>query len=137
MTTTMRSICLAAAALLACAGCAPTLGGVSGAAPGITLRHDYKVFDDDVITMTKGTAYALDCWDAWDGSACDNVSIASGDSKIVDIVPSHMERTTNWYGETRRIPARPGFIVTANGRGESFVTVTGPGGETRLRVIVE
>jgi hypothetical protein len=133
----MKPLLVAVLASVVGAGCSPALGGVSNAPPGLKLTHEYNLFDDDVIKMQKGTAYALDCWDVWDGSSCENVSIASGDSKIVDIVPSHMERRTNWYGESRRIPARPGFIVTANGRGESFVTVTGPGGETRLRVIVD
>lgn len=136
MSSSIKGIAVALFAVAMCAGCSPSLRGTSGAPPGLTLRHDYNLFEDDSVTLSKGTAYALDCYDPMEGT-CDNVAITSGDPKVVGIITSHMERTTDWYGEKRRIPARPGFIVTAVGPGESFVTVTGPGGQTRLRVVVE
>jgi len=130
---------LAGAALLAVAGagCSPMLGGVSSAPPGLVLRHEHNAFDDDIVTLSPGTAYAIDCWDAWTGEACTNVVTATGDAKIAQIYPSHLERRADWYGEMRSIPSRPGFVIAAVSPGETFITVTGSGGETRVKVVVE
>ncbi len=133
---TMKRLLGLVAPLLLSAACSPSLRGASNAPPGLTLRHDASAFDDDTVTLSKGAAYALDCYDPWEGT-CNAVVAKSENPKIAAILTSHMERTTDWYGERRAIPARPGFVITGAEKGETYVTVTGKGGQSRIHVIVE
>ncbi|MBL9021408.1 MAG: hypothetical protein JNL21_04380 [Myxococcales bacterium] len=131
----MNRLSLVALALLASTGCSPALGGLSGAAPGLTLKHEHVAFGDDVVTLSEGTAYALDCW-TLDGP-CDSVRAVSSDPKIAEVLPSHLERRMDWYGELRAAPAKPGFVIAAMSPGETTISFQDGGAETRIRVVVE
>ena len=126
---------LTTVALISLAGCGPALGGLSGAPPGLTLKHENVPFGDDVVTMSEGTAYALDCW-TMDG-ACDSVRAVSADPKIAEVLPSHLQRQMTWYGELRSAPAKPGFVIAAMSPGETTISFHDGGAETKIRVIVE
>lgn len=126
---------LPAIALFSATACGPTLSGFSSAAPGLTLRHEYNLFADDVVTLSEGSAYALACF-TMDGG-CDSVRAVSSDPKVAEVLKSHMERRIDWYGEMRTAPARPGFVITGMSPGETTITFTDSDGQTTLRVVVE
>ncbi len=133
-----RRTCVLLLAAAGAAACAPAVSGASGAPPGLVLRHETVPFSDDVIVLSAGVAYALDCFEPWAShGTCDDVVAVSENRAVATVHRAHMERTTDWMGQPRRIPARPGFVLAAMGPGETTLTLTGSGGQTRLRVVVE
>jgi hypothetical protein len=124
----------AVAALVALAGCGPTLYALSAPPPG---RTGWLDSDKDTLDVTDGVAIAFACEKH---GPCRNARAQSEDPNVAEVVPAHLARLDPRIGDAwaftiSMVPATT-FVVVARATGRTVIHVRSDDGDRDLTVRV-
>jgi hypothetical protein len=124
-------------------GCTPYVYAVS-AAPPARVGEIWKKNEqgEDVIRVSKGVAFAIECSDAWLGGPCKDATAHTGSSAVARVLPAHLEKIRNpWSLEhdylDQDVSHRAVFVLAGVETGETTLSIQSGDGNRQFIVEVE